>query len=111
MPLITIRTSLAKLPESNEFLKTVSKEISSLTGKPESYVMTLLETGIPMTFAGKTEPSCYVEVKSIGSISPKEMSKSICNTIESWTEIPSSRIYINFEDVEGQMWGFNGTTF
>ena len=111
MPLITIRTSLTDFPKSNEFLKTVSKEISLLTGKPERYVMTLLETKVSMTFAGSTDPTCYVEVKSIGSLSPKEISGSLCKTIEHWTDIPSSRIYICFDDIQGQMWGFNGTTF
>ena len=55
-----------------------STKISDLTGKPENYVMTLLQINIPMTFAGTLEPCCYIEVKSIGSLIPKAISKQLC---------------------------------
>jgi hypothetical protein len=46
--------------------------------------MTALESGIKMTFAGTFEPVCYVEIKSVGSISPaqtKSMSRDFCQEI------------------------------
>ena len=68
MPLINVKTSLPNIENSELLLMNLSKELSNLTGKPEQFVMTLLQTNVPMTFAGSTEACCYVEIKSIGSI-------------------------------------------
>ena len=111
MPLITVRTSLTTGFSEQLLLQKLSNEISSLTGKPESYVMTILQKGVPMTFGGNNDPSCYIEVKSIGALSPQTMSKSICELIEKETGILSSRIYINFVDIDPACWGYNGRTF
>ena len=111
MPLIKIQTSLSKINNSNELLNELSSTLSNLTGKPEQYVMTILQADIPMTFAGSSDPSCYVEVKSIGSLKPPLITQEICNLISSKTNIPKNRIYIAFEDVEASNWGFNGNTF
>ena len=85
--------------------------IASLTGKPENYVMTMIQRDVKMTFAGTDEPCCYVEVKSIGSLNPSLMSKSICELITSKTNINSERIYIEFTDVKASNWGFDSSTF
>ncbi len=111
MPLINLRTSVSNLEHPEEILQALSKELSLLTGKPEKYVMTSLETGVPMTFAGTNDPCCYVEIKSIGAIDPSRMSSSFCRLIESKTNIPSDRIYIGFEDVPPNLWGWNGRSF
>ena len=81
------------------------------TGKPEAYVMTLLETAVPMTFGGSTEPCAYVEIKSIAALKPPAMTSSFCELIESRTGIPASRIYVAFEDVNASSCGWNGNTF
>ena len=111
MPLINVRTSLVDIEEPKKFLKELSLELSNLTGKPENYVMTLLETNVPMTFAGTNEPCCYVEIKSIGSLNPAEMSTLFCKLITKRTYIPSDRIYIEFNDVPAKLWGWNGSVF
>lgn len=111
MPLIKVQTSLKDFDNSENLLKDLSAELSNLTSKPESYVMTLLQTGIPMTFGGSNEPSCFVEIKSIGSIDSKSMSDSFCRLISNLTDIPTNRIYINFENIKASEWGFNGKTF
>ncbi len=111
MPLINVRVSSSSVDNANELLKELSSELSKLTGKPEKYVMTLLQTNVPMTFGGTNHPSCYIEIKSIGSLHPPEMSKSFCKIINSRTGITEDRIYIGFEDVAPSQWGFNGQTF
>ena len=111
MPLIKVVTSLPLIENSEKFLTELSMELSNLTGKPESYIMTLLETNIQMTFAGSSQPSCFVEIKSIGSLKPPLMTKSFCKIISNFTKIPSERIYISFEDVRPENWGFNERTF
>ena len=85
--------------------------IADLTGKPEDYVMTMIQRDLKMTFAGSDEPCCFIKVKSIGSLSPSSMSKSLCDLIASKTNINTDRIYIEFSDVKAHNWGFNSSTF
>ena len=82
-----------------------------MTGKPEDYVMTMIQSDKNMTFAGSDEPCCFIKLKSIGSLAPSSMSKSLCELIASKTNINKSRIYIEFQDVEASNWGFNSSTF
>ena len=58
MPLINVRTSLPALKDGSALLQELSSELANQTGKSEAYVMTLLETGVPMTFAGSHEALC-----------------------------------------------------
>ena len=111
MPLINVRTSLQELPDSAALLKELSAALAQQTGKPQSYVITLLDTAMPMTIAGSTEPCAYVEIKSIGALKPPAMTSAFCELIESRTGIPASRIYVAFEDVNASSWGWNGNTF
>ncbi len=111
MPLINVRTSLPALNDGSALLQELSSELANQTGKPEAYVMTLLETGVPMTFAGSHEPCAYVEVKSIGALRPPAMTAAFCELIKARTGIPANRVYIGFEDVQASCWGWNGNTF
>ena len=56
-------------------------------------------------------PSCFLEVKSIGSLNPSEMAKPISDFLHEKMEIPKDKIYISFEDVPASMWAWNGRTF
>ena len=111
MPLINVRTSLPEVADSAALLKELSAALAQQTGKPEAYVMTLLETAVPMTFAGSSAPCAYVEIKSIGALKPPAMTSAFCELIESRTGVPASRIYVAFEDVNASSWGWNGNTF
>ncbi len=111
MPLVVVNTSGEIQCEKKEFLDSLSIELSNLTGKPESYVMTVLNTNVSMTFGGSSLPCAFIEVKSIGSLNPSKMSASICKLIQEKTGIEGSRIYINFDDVRSSNWGFDGRTF
>ena len=112
MPFIQINTSSKSVVE-NEYLlqKDISKLVADLTGKPENYVMTLIKLDNRMTFAGSDEPCCFMQVKSIGSLNPSSMSRSLCDLIASKTNIEMNRVYIEFIDVKSSNWGFNGSTF
>ncbi len=85
--------------------------VADLTGKPESYVMTMIQSDVQMTFSGSNEPCCFIKLKSIGSLNPPSMSKSLCDLIASTTNIKPNRIYIEFSDIEASNWGFNSSTF
>lgn len=116
MPLIKVQTSVSA-PQKSEvetMLLSLSSKLAKHLGKPESYVMTAFEPEIPMTFAGTTEPVCYVEIKSVGTMKPNQtetMSQDFCEQINQTLGVPKNRIYIEFADAKGAMWGWNGTTF
>ena len=111
MPLINLRTNVSDVQAPDALLKKLSDALASATGKPESYVMTLLDSGVPMTFAGSEAPCAFVEIKSIGALTPPAMSDQFCELIKSSLGIPKNRIYIGFDDVNASDWGWNGHTF
>ncbi|WP_159783370.1 phenylpyruvate tautomerase MIF-related protein [Sodalinema gerasimenkoae] len=116
MPLIQVKTS-AHAPDKaavEGMLQALSSKLSGHLGKSESYVMTAFEADVPMTFGGSLDPVCFIEIKSIGSMSPSQtraMSADFCQEIESRLGVPSKRTYIEFADAKGAMWGWNGSTF
>ncbi|MEM8832361.1 MAG: phenylpyruvate tautomerase MIF-related protein [Cyanobacteria bacterium P01_G01_bin.19] len=116
MPLIKVQSSISQ-PEKNtveSLLTDLSAKLANHLGKPESYVMTSFESDVPMSFAGTFEPACYVEIKSVGSMSSsqtKAMSQDFCSQISQQLDVDSDRIYIEFADAKGYMWGWNESTF
>ena len=115
MPFIKVQTSIpapAKADVESLLLK-LSGKLATHLGKPESYVMTAFEGDIPMTFAGTTEPVCYVEIKSVGTMGDRTrtMSEDFCIEISQVLGVKKNRIYIEFNDAKGSMWGWNGSTF
>ncbi len=115
MPLIKVQSSVSQ-PEAavKSLLTNLSANLAKHLGKPESYVMTAFESDVPMTFAGTFDPVCYVEIKSVGKMSPdqtKSMSQDFCNQISEKLDVPANRIYIEFADAQGYMWGWNKSTF
>ena len=116
MPLIKIQSSVSQ-PETTtveNLLTSLSSSLARHLGKPESYVMTAFESDVPMTFAGTFEPVCYVEIKSVGNMSSeqtKAMSQDFCSQIGEKLSVDKKRIYIEFADAKGYMWGWNGSTF
>ncbi|MEG3436235.1 phenylpyruvate tautomerase MIF-related protein [Pannus brasiliensis CCIBt3594] len=116
MPLIKIQTSVPSPADEtvDELLKTLSSKLAKHLGKPESYVMTALESDARMTFGGTFDPVCYIEVKNIGRMTPEQtqiMSNDFCQEIQSRLGVPKNRVYIEFADAERHLWGWNGGTF
>ena len=109
MPYINISTS-AKVDDKNKLLEEISILISSLTNKSRRFVMAKLDDNCEMYFEDYT-PCCFLEIKSIGSLNPSEMSKPISNFVYEKMGIPIDKIYISFEDVPASSWAWNGRTF
>ena len=108
MPLVNISTSIKV--ENTEFLQEITTLISSLTNKPERFVMAKLEDDLQIHFGDKN-PCCLLEIKSIGAIKPSEMVMPLSSFIYETMGIPLDKIYIYFEDVPASMWAWNGKTF
>ena len=110
MPFLNISTS-KKVQNEQELLSKSSHFISSTLNKPESFVMVKLSDSSNMYFAGNNQPSCFIEIKSIGSLNPSKISKSICEFFSFELQIPLDRIFIFFQDVDSNMWAWNNQTF
>ena len=110
MPLLNISTN-KKIKNEQILLAKSSNFISSLTNKPENYVMVQLTHSLSMYFAGTDELCAFIEIKSIGSLFPSKMSKPICEFFSAELEIPTERIYIFFQDIDSSQWAWNSRTF
>ena len=114
MPYFSIETNQTIDQVSNRNLtKKTSAFIVELLSKPESYVMIAIKPATPLIFAGSVEPAAFVRLKSIGL--PKgrcaEFSEKICGFVEQELEVPPNRVFIDFKDLERDMFGWNGKTF
>ena len=109
MPYINVCTSV-KVDDKKKLLEEISMLVSSLTNKSKRFVMAKIEDNSQMYFEDET-PCCFLEIKSIGSLNPSEMSKQMSNFIYEKMGIPIDKIYISFEDVPPSMWAWNGRTF
>jgi phenylpyruvate tautomerase PptA (4-oxalocrotonate tautomerase family) len=114
MPLLKITTNREIDPEQRSpLMAKASSRVAELLGKPESYVMVMLEHGQEMLFGGSPEPLAYLELKSIGL--PRDrtgtLSAELCRLVTEELAIPERRIYIEFSDAERDLWGWNSTTF
>tara|TARA_B100000945_G_scaffold299074_1_gene279426 strand:+ start:109 stop:441 length:333 start_codon:yes stop_codon:yes gene_type:complete len=109
MPYINVSTT-AKVDDKKKFLEEISILISSLTNKSKRFVMAKLDDDCHMYFDDET-PSCFLEIKSIGSLNPSEMAKPISDFVYKKIGIPIDRIYISFVDVPASLWAWNGRTF
>ncbi len=114
MPYLKIQTNQPIDPPAGKALLTrASKLVASELGKPENYVMVALEADVPMLFAGEDSPLAYLELKSIGLPQDKtdRLSAALCHLLEESLHIGKERIYIEFANAQGSMWGWKGGTF
>jgi len=109
MPYINVSTS-AKVNDKGKILEEISILISSLTNKSRSFVMAKIDDNCQMHFDDET-PSCFLEIKSIGSLNPSDMAKPISDFVSEKMGIPLDKIYISFEDKPASIWAWNGRTF
>ena len=109
MPYINVSTS-AKVENKKKLLEEISKLVSSLTNKSKRFVMAKLDDNSEIYFDDES-PCCFLEIKSIGSLNPSEMTKPISNFVYEKMGIPIDKIYISFEDVPASMWAWDGRTF
>ena len=116
MPLLNLFSS-AKQPDEaalSQMLKSFSKLLAAELGKPERYVMVGLAPRMDMSFGGSREPACYAELKNVGRLSHEKveaLSALLCDAVAKALALPKDRIYIEFTNADGALWGFNGGTF
>ena len=109
MPYINISTT-SKIQNKKKLLEEISILVSSLTNKSKRFVMAKLDDNCEMYFDDQC-PCCFLEIKSIGHLSPSVMAKPICDFVHEKMGIAIDKIYISFEDIPASMWAWNCRTF
>ena len=116
MPMINIFSSAPPLEQAarTKLLQRLSALLAEKLGKDERYVMAALEPRADMTFGGSLAPSCYAEFKNVGQLVPYEiehLSDVLCTELARGLGLPRDRVYIEFTNNDGALWGHDGGTF
>lgn len=114
MPYLKINTNQELAEEMKAgLLQKASALVAKQLGKPESYVMVEVNTGLAMLFAGEATPLAYLELKSIGLPEDRTaaFSAALCQLLQDNLGIPANRIYIEFASAPRKLWGWNSDTF
>ena len=67
-----------------------------------------------MQFGESSEPCAYAEIKNVGKLDATltdSLSNRISSMISECLNIEKDRIYIEFQESERHLWGWNGKTF
>ena len=117
MPLLHIHSSSKTVNEKviQEVHQVGAQILSEELGKSTDYVMVLINTGRSLSFAKDDQASCaYLEVKNIGGFTPENTEKislRLCELVNQKLQTPASRIYIEYQNAERHLWGWNRKTF
>jgi hypothetical protein len=114
MPTLLIHTNAdLSAIDRPAFLGAASQTVADLLGKPERYVMVLLNRCTDMCFGGDDAPTAYVELKSLGL--PEQQtpafSAALCGFLEQRLGVPPGRVYIEFASPPRHLFGYDGRTF
>jgi phenylpyruvate tautomerase PptA (4-oxalocrotonate tautomerase family) len=114
MPYVKIETNRTlDKDKKRDFIGRASAGIAHALSKPEQWIMISLYDGAAMMFNGTEAPAAYVELKSIGlqEDSCARLSGALCDLLGRELDIPPERVYIEFHDINGKMFGWNKKTF
>ena len=112
MPLLNIKTNTS-IDDKQQLAKKASSTVADILGKPESYVMVVVDDNQALIFAGSEEPAAYLELKSINlpESETAQISSALCSLVNDQLGIDTGRTYIEFSNAQRHMWGWNGATF
>ncbi len=114
MPYFKIETN-KQMDQAEEtvILKKMSAFVAETLGKQERVVMATLDSGKNMLFGGETEPTAFATLKSIGLVVENctDLSKQICEFLETELGILPERVFIDFNKLDGKLFGWNKVTF
>jgi len=114
MPFLKIQTNAKMSSEQQQTaIKALSETVATMLGKPERYVMVSLEYNSNMLFAGTDQDLAYLELKSIGLAEDKttEYSLTLCQKVSQQLNVTTDRVYIEFNNADRHLWGWNEATF
>ena len=91
-----------------------TKKIKKLRLKSKDFVLTVFHKGVSMRFGETDKSVAYCEIKNVGKLSndtTSQMSKLICLLLTEKLMIDAKQIYIEYQESERHLWGWNGVTF
>ncbi len=114
MPYLHIRTNQSlEASQGEKLLQKASKICAETLGKPEDFMMVSLEESRPMTMGGDSTAAAFLDLRSIGlpEGAQKELSAKLCHLMGESINLPTDRVYLNFQSIGREDWGWNGKTF
>ena len=116
MPTFILNSNVPKPnPEKIEKIQHDATTIlSEQIGKSPDFVMTVLNFDQDLSFGNSSDSCAYAEVKNVGALNPEltnSMSRDLCTLISSSLNVSEEKIYIEFQESERHLWGWNGKTF
>jgi len=112
MPLLSLKTNIV-IDNKQKLAVSLSSKVAELLHKPERYVMVYLEDQQTLVFGGSDDAAIYMELKSINL--PESETTQLSSALSELTceqlLVKQDRIYIEFNNAERHMWGWNGATF
>jgi phenylpyruvate tautomerase PptA (4-oxalocrotonate tautomerase family) len=116
MPTFILHTNLTRksfVNEENLHLE-IRQIIAGIMGKSEDFVLTVFNPNTSMQFGKKAGNSAYCEIKNVGTL-PSDITNLITNSISEILsqklKISPDQLYIEFQESERHLWGWNGKTF
>lgn len=114
MPCINLFTNQSlNQDEELQLAKNLSALAAEMLGKPEHYVMVIINTNKTMLMSGNETATAYIELKSLGLNEQQTTSYSaaLCELMQTELNIESGRVYIEFSNGQRHLWGYNSATF
>jgi len=114
MPTLKIQTNVEIPAERRKvILEAASSTVAEQLGKPESYVLVIMETNPNMLFAADDAPLAYLELKSLGlpENNTASLSAALCRFMGQHFGVQAARVYIEFASPPRHLFGWNGGTF
>ena len=116
MPTFILQSN--SIPKDNDTLNVLQKHareiISEEIGKSPQFVLTMISECTQMQFGESSKPCAYAEIKNVGKLDATltdSLSNRISSMISESLNIEKDRIYIEFQESERHLWGWNGKTF
>ncbi len=113
MPYFSIETNIKiESAVNTELMKKASRFLADLMSKPEQAIMVTVKPDMPYIFGGSEDPAAFVQVKALNLDKTRcpEFSRKVGEFIEAEINVPINRVFIEFTDIDGRTFGYNGDT-
>ncbi len=117
MPLLKLSTNLSDVSAADRRLlqSEGAAILAGEIGKSIDFVMVILEPERDIYFQGGAEsPHAYLEIKNVGALSMETcdlICSRLCDLLKGTLSIDPSHCYVEFQESERRLWGWNGKTF
>ena len=116
MPTFIMQTNIQKIDHNleAELHNEIKSLLSRVIGKSEDFILTVFHQGLSMEFGGKKGNIAYCEIKNVGTLNKSitsELRKALCSLLSDKLQIDPLHTYIDFQESERHLWGWNGKTF